>query len=574
MEKIESPSALLNRISETLDGLLTPRLQNEITELKEKLNANKFYLVILGLFKRGKSSFINSLLEQNIVPTGVIPLTAIITLIEYGEEQSAKIYFENNRTENVPVEKVADFVAEEKNPNNEKGVTKVVIYTPNPILKKITLIDTPGVGSSLEHNTEATLRFVDKIDAAIFILSTDIPITKLEVEFLKDLKEKVPKIIFVLNKKDLLPAEKLSELINYNIKVLNNFCNKDVVVDSVSSLIAEKALAENDEKKLEISGIPQVRSDVLRVLDSEKDDILKETTQTRITNIISEGEALLRFKLSSLEMPANELDEKLKEFKSSSQIMKEEKDEFDILMEGKVKQLKDFVSDEVDKLGMELISDINEKMLSEERQIIRRLRTENLREFQNEFFDYIKIEFDHNKKELEEEAINRFRRLLKKYGENSNTFLSEMIKGLTGLMNVKFDSLAEVFDLNIYTGFYYNFAGESIPIGLNSKLIRGILPSFLIKFLILKKIRKNFEEKINGNCSSIKYDLSYKIQESFLKFKFDLNNKLESILESLEQIMTKTLSEKSRTEEEIKDEVENIERRLINLNELLNSFGK
>ncbi len=568
MENNVSLSQQLSEITDALDGFLTPRLKNDISELDEKVKGDKFYLVVLGLFKRGKSSFINSILESNVVPTGVIPLTAIITFIEYAENPSAKIYFEDNGTKEVSVEEVADYVAEEKNPNNEKGVLKVVIYTPNPLLKKIVLIDTPGVGSSLEHNTEATLRFVDKIDAALFILSTDIPVTKLEVEFLRELKTKVPRIIFILNKSDLLQNEKLKELISYNEKVLNEVCDREIIIDSVSSLKAEAALNSGDTEKFSESGITRVREDILGMVESEKQSILKETTRIRIRNIITEGESLLKFKLSSLEMPAVELEAKLKEFRHSADVMKEEKDEFDILIEGKVKRLQEFVSEEVDKLGQNLIRDINDKINRDEREIIGKLRNQDLREFQNEFFEYIKGEFDRKKKNLEEKAIEKFRELLVKYGERSNTFLSEMIKGLTGLMNIKFDSLAEVFDLNIYTGFYYNFSGESIPIGLSSKQIRNIMPSFIIKSVILKKITKNFEDKIHGNCSSIKYDLSYKIQESFLKFKYDLNNKLESIMESLETIMTNTIREKSRTEEEVKEEVNGIKSRLLRLEEI------
>ena len=409
-------------VLEILDGLITPHLNNEIKELEEKLSGNKFYLVILGLFKRGKSSFVNAILEEQIVPTGVIPLTAIITLIEYGEETSATIYFENGKTEKVKLSEVADFIAEAKNPNNEKNVSKVVIYSPNPILEKITLIDTPGVGSSLAHNTEATLRFVNKIDVALFILSTDIPITQLEVDFLKDLKKSVPKVVFVLNKSDLLPKEKLEELLNYNIKVLNEICDKDVKISPVSSIVAEEALANNNQNAFDRSGIPTVRKAILNKVDSEKEEILKETTGTRIRNIITEGESLLKFKLTSLKMPANELDEKLTEFRSSIKIMKEEKDEFDILMEGKVKRLKEFVSDQVDLLGQTLNQNISDEIEKNQSEMISKLSECNLSEFQNEYFEKIKIEFNRLKQELEEESIEKFRQLLKKYEKVQTVF--------------------------------------------------------------------------------------------------------------------------------------------------------
>ncbi len=558
----------LEKIKGLLDGLIDHSLSSEIEELNEKLRSEKFYLVILGLFKRGKSSFINALLQDNVVPSGVVPLTSIITLIEYAGENKAEIYFEDNHKEITSLSNVKEFIAEEKNPHNQKGVYKVVIYHSNELLKHVTIIDTPGVGSSLEHNTETTLQFVNKIDAALFILSTDIPITKLEVDFLKTLKQTVPKVIFILNKIDLLDSQELNELLNYNKKVLNEICDQDIKLYLTSSRLALNGYAQKDQALINKSNIEKVKEEIFVTLEDQKDDILKQTTLLRVKNILAESESLLNFKLKTLQMPSELLDEKLNQFRKSLIIMRENKDEFDILMDGKIKQLQEYVAEQADQLGDKIVVKLKKGIKENENEILDELRGADLNDFQNKYFESIKNEFDKLKTKLENEIIERFKNLLQKYGEGSNLFVKELMSSLIDLMNMNFDTLANIFDLNIYTTFYYNFNAEPIPLGLNNKMIRKKMPNAVLRKTILEKLVNNFVEKVNSNAGRIKYDINYRIQESFIQFKFDLNQKLDSILKNLESILNKTLQDKKKQQYEIEDEVNSLKLKITKLNEI------
>ncbi len=562
----------LNEIKILLNGLLSKSLSGELNELFEKVSAEKFYLVILGLFKRGKSSFINSLLGEIVVPSGVVPLTAIITLIEYGEERSAEIFFEDGHSQKVKPENVNDFIAEELNPNNVKKVLKVVIYNPSDLLKYVTIIDTPGVGSSLEHNTQTTLKFVNKIDAALFILSTDIPITQLEVDFLKKLRGIVPEIIFVLNKIDILQQKELDELVRYDHNVLKDICNREYKFYLTSSKLALEGEEKNDKHLTVLSRINEVKNGILNLLEVQKEQILIKSTAFRFLKILEEAEALIRFKLNTLKMPAKILDEKLEQFKKSVEVMKNEKDEFDILMEGKVKQLKDFVSAEAEKLGNTLVKNIKTDFSDNLENNLMKIRNADLNNFQIEYFKIIQSEFDEMKEKLEKEVIERFKNLLRKYGDGSNSFLSELMNNLTDLSDFKFDSLTKVFNLDIYTGFYYNFSAEPIPLGLNNINIRKKMPKSVLRKTILNKILQNFIERINSNTANVKYDINYRIQESFLKFKYDLNQKLDSLLKNLEDILKQTISDKQKAESEIEEELNMYDVKLKKIEQIKSAY--
>ncbi len=62
-------------------------------ELREKILKNRFNLVVVGQFKRGKTTFINALLGADLLPTAVVPLTSIVTVIEYGQKVHVKVVF-------------------------------------------------------------------------------------------------------------------------------------------------------------------------------------------------------------------------------------------------------------------------------------------------------------------------------------------------------------------------------------------------------------------------------------------------------------------------------------------------
>ncbi len=555
-------------VKKIMNGLAGKNLSDELNELSDKISAEKFYLVILELFKRGKSSFVNSLLGEPVAPSGVVPLTAIITLIEFGEEKKAEIFFEDGKIQTVEASSVKEYIAEELNPNNVKKVTKVVIYKPSGLLKSLTIIDTPGVGSSLEHNSQTTLQFVNKIDAAVFLLSGDLPISKAEVDFLQNLRAIAPKIFFVLNKIDLLQAEELNELINYNKSVLNNICKVDYEFFTVSSKLALEGKIKNNAALVEQSKILEVENGLLDLINSQKEKILAQSTNKRFLRIIEEAENLIRFKINSLKLPVNELDARLERFSKSLSAMNEDKEEFDILMEGKIKKLQEFVSDETEKLGDTLINNTKKDFAENLESYIEQIRTGDLDDFQRKYFSEIESEFDKMKTAIEKEAIIRFKNLLKKYVESSNNFLSEFLNNLTELTQFKFENLADTFNLDIYTGFYFNFSAEPIPLGVGNKNIRNKLPKAILKRAAIDKISKNIIERITANTANIKYDINYKIQESFLQFKFDLNRKTESVLRNIEKILKQTIAEKQKTEKELSEEIEKYEEKLRRIEEI------
>ena len=201
----------------------------KLSALKERLEEGRFHLAVLGQFKRGKSTLLNALIGEAILPTSVVPLTAIPTFVEYGPERAVRVHYQNDKPPDEFLNKYSDeinkileaFVTEEGNPENRLGVLQVDILHPAEILKHgVVLIDTPGIGSTFTHNTQATLNFLPQCDAALFVVSADPPLTEVESQFLQDVFPKVSRLFFIFNKMDYLNDQEKEAAIGFFKKVL------------------------------------------------------------------------------------------------------------------------------------------------------------------------------------------------------------------------------------------------------------------------------------------------------------------------------------------------------------------
>jgi GTP-binding protein EngB required for normal cell division len=204
--------------------------------LAERVVAGRFYVACLGQFKRGKSSLLNALVGRQLLPVGVVPITAAVTVMRHGQQVAAGVRFLDGREQEIDLAEVASFVSEDGNPQNAKGVAAVEVFVPSPLLESgMCLVDTPGVGSVFEGNTAVTRGFVPHIDAALLVLGADPPISADELSLVQDLSRHTSELLFVLNKSDRLPDTERREARIFAERVLSEKLERPVTVLEVSA---------------------------------------------------------------------------------------------------------------------------------------------------------------------------------------------------------------------------------------------------------------------------------------------------------------------------------------------------
>lgn len=222
--------------AEELASVVTGRPEADRAQiLVDRLRAGRFVVAFIGEFKRGKSTLVNALLGEEIVPSGVLPLTAVATEILYGEP-AAVVSFLDGTPRTIESTEVAEYVTETANPRNKLGVERVEVRGRWTLLQSgIVLIDTPGIGSVYLHNTEAGRAALLDADGAVMVLSADAPLSEQERELLGVLAERRSPSFFVLNKADHLTAGELVEVRGFVEPMLRELFGGDAPVFAVNA---------------------------------------------------------------------------------------------------------------------------------------------------------------------------------------------------------------------------------------------------------------------------------------------------------------------------------------------------
>ncbi len=564
----ENNSALSNQFASFSNNL------RELDRLQLKLQEEKIYLVIVGLFKRGKSSIVNALIKREVAPYSIIPLTSVVTLFEYGEKDQLKVIFTDNNVVNENIETISEFVTETKNPQNIKNVDFVNILLNTDFLKRVTLVDTPGIGSTFENNTETTYNYVEKIDAALFTLSADLPISKTEVEFLKQIRASVPKIIFVLNKIDLINQKEIDNILAFNISVLKNiYKNEEFVIIPVSAKLCLEGINNNDNELISKSGFQLLVDKIESMLKAYKKNVIFASTKNQLDNLILKTDAFLKIKLKTLLTPIDELNADYDKMHNSLEIMHKEKDDFEILIQGKIKKLQEYVTSTLYDFADNLFKNYSDELNKNLSGLIDDLRIYGSKIINDKYFPSIEQSYEPLKEKLEKEIIERFHNILYEYSQGSNRFLNELFKIFAGQSLFNFQEVVDKFDLKIFTVFYFYFENNYNPVYLKVNLLKKT-----ILRMIHKKINSNVKEvlkqNIDMNTGRINYDINYKIQESFRKFSINLNNKITETLNLLLNIIQDTIQKKKETETSISQDEKFLTQQINKLAEIRNSLIK
>ncbi len=186
-----------------------------------------FLLVVVGEFNSGKSSLVNALLGEDLLPEGPTPTTDRIQLLEYGEE------------------------------GREEGEGFLRLRKPHPLLRALALVDTPGTNALMAHHEVLTRRFLPRADLILFVTSADRPLTRSEAEFLGLIREWGKKVILVVNKVDLLFEEDREAVARYVAQGAREVLGEEVPVFLVSARLGK---AGKDE------GLERLRAHVARTL--------------------------------------------------------------------------------------------------------------------------------------------------------------------------------------------------------------------------------------------------------------------------------------------------------------------
>jgi len=248
------------------------RIEQEYQSFMGRLADDQFNLAVVGHFNRGKTSLMNAVLGVDRLPTGIMPLTSVITVVRYGSHESALVEYENlGLRKEISLADLPAYVTQEGNPGNEKHIRTVEVQLPAEILRRgFRFVDTPGLGSAIAANTITTDRYLPEADAIVFVTSSDAPLSEAEIRYLHDACRLVRKVFLVINKIDLLSSQDQKRVRDFVCGRLAQERLAELPLYALSARDGLRAKLDGQTALLNASGLLQFEQDLVHFVVTEK----------------------------------------------------------------------------------------------------------------------------------------------------------------------------------------------------------------------------------------------------------------------------------------------------------------
>lgn len=250
---------------------LAERLEDEFAvarlgAARARLTKQAFGIVVVGLSGEGKSSLVNALLGENLLPAGPGASTRHHIAVTSGPIETASVYLVDS-DDPMPIlpADLAEYATAEGNPGNMRGVRGVSVQHPCDFLfEGVGVVDTPGSGAAGPPTLALTLAALHTADAVLFVTSAAAPLSRTEVDLLLEIRDRVDTVVIAATKTDLYPS--VDEIVSADREVLADHPSlRDIPFVAVSAHLAEQARAAMGEGKTQLAEAAMQRSNLIRL---------------------------------------------------------------------------------------------------------------------------------------------------------------------------------------------------------------------------------------------------------------------------------------------------------------------
>jgi GTPase Era involved in 16S rRNA processing len=550
--------------------------RNKLTDIRERLTQQKIHLAVLGQFKRGKSSLLNALLGAPVLPTSVIPLTSIPTYIKFGAEPYVRIYFNGDKKEDSFHSPAADelrrflikYVSEEANPKNRYDVAGVELIYNAPILRDgVVLIDTPGIGSTHLHNTEATLNFLPQCDAALFLISADPPITETELVFLKEVKKKISRIFFILNKIDYLSPDERQEVMRFISRVLNEKAGitEESELFPVSARNGLEAAVLKNDVLWKQSGINVLEKRLLEFMSHDKLDVLHAALVRKSLDLIADLDIQESLALKALKLPVEEIEKKLALFNQKISEAEQQKLYSNDVLTGEQKRLQELLEEQSAALRKKSQGYLDAIV----QEYLRNSTSINETEINEAIAKAIPVFFEHELGEMAEFFDKRVVHILNQHQQRADEIIASVRKQAASIFDLPYREQDKPEGIEFVREPYWvlhSWKSSLSPIPV--EWIDRLVPKSVRKRRIKSRLDEQLHDLILHNVENLRWATYQNLDLTFRKFTNKLEEQFLYIIQVIHQTIDTAFEKRKSYADRMEDETGKLEKVLTRISEI------
>jgi len=583
----------MNRISElTLSELLelaassvaTPsgsqaKIIDKVSSLRERLATDRFQLAVLGQFKRGKSTVLNALLGKSVLPTGVVPVTAIATFLEPATTSSIRVTYGSGKFENCEVngsdalrERLATLVTEEANPRNILDVARVDVFLPAELLERgVVLIDTPGVGSTLRHNTAAADAVLPECDAALFVVSADPPITEIELEYLARIRKTVARLIIVLNKIDIVESHEREKAATFLRGVLIDHARLDpfTPIFTISARAALQAKESSDLGAFEASGLEELEKHLIQFLATDKRDTLNAAVARKAVALLAALTLEIEIELKSLRLPLEDLEQRIATFDEALERFEvERRTASDLLAGDRLRALQ-----ELDALAETLRNNAGSILQRELEQAL--AAGENADSAREKLTASIIDFFENALQDVIHDVSARLESMFGIHQRRADELITLVRQTAANLLEIPFRAPESSEAFEAKRDPFWVTAARTVELSpIPSGAFDRLLPTAMRRARLRKRLLEEIDEVIVRNVENLRWATRQNLEDTFRRFGAELDERLKMSLAATRGAMKKALEQRKQHSEQTNSEIETKQATLSQLAQITDALAR
>ncbi len=534
--------------------LLAAGQHRDLGAARRRVVEDRFNLVVLGEFKRGKSTLINALLGRDLLPVGVVPLTSVVTVIgrprDRGGDESERLIvrFAGGRERKYPVDELERYVTEARNPGNRLGVELARVELEHELLRAgLELVDTPGIGSIHSHNTDVARAFLPHVDAALCVLDAGQPLSESERELFSEAAERVPRLLMVVNKIDYLdPAD------------------RDVALEFIRSALME-LLGPNNAEIFPLSarhreGIGALADRLRRLAGNERQGLLLRSVAGLARVAAADGAQAARFEAHAIQLPLDELRVQAQVFERRIDELRAASTEAsDLLERGVQRALTTLVNEPL----MEHARNDGPRLLAALRAHLDTLGKPAPRELQAELDRWIdetvRAEFEELAPRYERDIADTLIELERRYAGGVRRILEQVQEVAEDVFGARSSEVLPETGLRAPSRFTFKLKDVEHGLEMLVGFGRTITPGALGRRLVVRDAEERLLAMTDRHAGRLRSELAQRVAESSRSYRRELQTVVKEAIEAIRAAIARAQDERARGEEHARERLERLE---------------
>jgi GTP-binding protein EngB required for normal cell division len=535
-------SSRLLRLTDLAQELGAEPVAEEAREVAARVVEGRFYVACVGQFKRGKSTLLNALVGCTVVPTGFIPVTAVPTVIRFGDKLHARVRMRDGSWQDVVMSDLKEYVTEELNPENKKGLAGAEVFVPSPLLSSgMCFVDTPGLGSVFAGNTATTQAFIPHIDAALVVVGADPPIAGEELALVETVGKQVQDLILVINKADRTTDPERAAAAKFTREILEKRLHRPM------GEIFEVSAAERMEKRGPLRDWQKLLESLQDLVEDSGRNLVRAACDRGLQRLSEQLLAIISEDRDALQRPIEESERRIELIKQTISEAERSMRELNFLFMAEQHRISDLFGDRHKQFFSSAWTESEAEFNSDLQSVPRGFGPHYRRRVMHLAQEVSRRKVMPWLKPEQEEGERQYRAVATRFVGMGNNFLKELAGAGPNELTRMPHALDPEKGLRVRSRFVFeDFIGTAQPPSPLRWLADAFLPLVGARKVITNEAREFLRHLLEVNSSRVQNDVLNRIQDS----RGRLEAEIRKLLHEVSRIAEKALDRARKVKEE------------------------